>query len=264
MSCEQPPLRVTSPRALSVLIDRFVCSQAGQSMAYVGGPTAMASAIPVATSSPSSLSSAAGDSAALTDDTLKTLSEEAARVLRPQMIGDRLIGDVGAAVLSAKSGRIFLGVCIDLCAMELCAEGSAISAMITATGETAIRAIVAVWRKPPPAPSPPSSSASPAPTTVAGGTDSKLSALATDVGSELFVLPPCGRCREIIRSVDAAHNERTVVVLGPVQSYPELAHAQVSGISAYRAVPLRALLPAFDWPLDAVKGARSAAASTTK
>jgi cytidine deaminase len=77
-----------------------------------------------------------------------------------------------------------------------CAEHSAIAAMVTA-GEYRISAIVAVWR---------------------------------DDADRLYVLPPCGRCREFIRQIDPG-NLDTSVVLGL-----EL------------AVALRDLLPAHGWP----------------
>lgn len=124
------------------------------------------------------------------------LIHAAAAILNPRQVGDRLFGDV-AAQLVTSSGRRFQGVCIDTgSGTGFCAEHSAIAAMVTA-GEYAIDAIVAVWR---------------------------------DGQGRLFVLPPCGRCREFIRQVDPA-NIDTRVVLGYA-----------------RSVPLRELLPAHEWP----------------
>jgi len=120
----------------------------------------------------------------------------AALLLRPHLVGDRLFGDVGAALVSSTGNR-YGGVCIDTaCGTGFCAEHSAIAAMVTA-GEYQITTIVAVWR--------------------------------SDTG-DLFVLPPCGRCREFIRQVDPANIE-TEVVLG-----------------RRRSAPLRDLLPAHEWP----------------
>jgi len=68
--------------------------------------------------------------------------------------------------------------------------------MVTA-GEYRIAAVVAVWR---------------------------------DDDGLLYVLPPCGRCREFIRQIDPA-NLGTPVILGPD-----------------RFVALRDLLPAHEWP----------------
>lgn len=77
-----------------------------------------------------------------------------------------------------------------------CAEHSAIAAMITA-GEYKISKIVAVWR---------------------------------DDEGLLYVLPPCGLCREFIRQIDES-NIATEIVLGRDDS-----------------VPLAALLPRHEWP----------------
>jgi len=124
------------------------------------------------------------------------LISSAADLIRPHRVGDRLFGDV-AAVLVTASGRHFGGVCIDTgSGTGFCAEHSAIAAMVTA-GEYRIASIVAVWR---------------------------------DDQDGLYVLPPCGRCREFIRQVDPG-NLDTVVVLG-----------------AERSAQLRDLLPAHAWP----------------
>ncbi|MBB5365340.1 hypothetical protein [Deinococcus humi] len=105
---------------------------------------------------------------------------EAAQVLRPRWVGDRLIGDV-ACVLVTEAQRHFHGVCIDTgSGTGFCAEHAAIAAMVTA-GQSRIQSIVAVWRK--------------------------------EESGELFVLPPCGRCREFIRQIDAL-NITTQVILG--------------------------------------------------
>ena len=87
-------------------------------------------------------------------------------------------GGVAAAVLGA-SGRVYLGVCIDAaCGIGFCAEHAAIAAMITA-GESRIATVVAV------------------------DTD----------GS---VLPPCGRCRELILQVDPGNVVTRVILPGRV------------------------------------------------
>jgi len=120
----------------------------------------------------------------------------AAAVLNPHHAGDRLFGDVAAA-LDTEDGQRHLGVCIDTgSGTGFCAEHAAIAAMVTA-GEYRIARIVAVWR---------------------------------DERGRLYVLPPCGRCREFIRQIDD-HNIGTRVVLG-----------------RDREVPLASLLPAHEWP----------------
>jgi cytidine deaminase len=117
-------------------------------------------------------------------------------VLNPHTVDGRLFGDV-ASVLVTATGKRFSGVCIDTgSGTGFCAEHSAIAAMVTA-GEYRIAAIVAVWR---------------------------------DEDGLLYVLPPCGRCREFIRQVDPA-NLDTEVILG-----------------RDRSAPLRDLLPAHAWP----------------
>jgi len=124
------------------------------------------------------------------------LINAAAAVLKPHVSGDRLFGDVGCALITT-SGRQHVGVCIDTpCGTGFCAEHAAIAAMVTA-GEYRIARIVAVWR---------------------------------DGDGRLYVLPPCGRCREFIRQIDAA-NLATEVVLG-----------------LNEAKPLSALLPRYEWP----------------
>jgi cytidine deaminase len=58
----------------------------------------------------------------------------------------------------------------------------------------------------------------------------KIVAVWRDGDGLLYVLPPCGRCREFIRQVDPA-NLDTEVILG-----------------SNRSALLRELLPASDWP----------------
>jgi cytidine deaminase len=124
------------------------------------------------------------------------LIDAAQAVLRPHRVGNRLFGDVAAALVT-DAGHRFLGVCIDTgSGTGFCAEHSAVAAMVTA-GEYRITAIVSVWR---------------------------------DEQGRLYVLPPCGRCREFIRQVDPANLDTTVV------------------LSAGRTALLRDLLPAYEWP----------------
>jgi cytidine deaminase len=124
------------------------------------------------------------------------LVQAAEAVLHPHRVGDRLFGDVAAA-LETVDGHRHVGVCIDTgSGTGFCAEHAAIAAMVT-SGEYRIARIVAVWR---------------------------------DDEDQLYVLPPCGRCREFIRQIDPA-NLDTEVVLG-----------------AGHTVPLRELLPASEWP----------------
>jgi cytidine deaminase len=85
-------------------------------------------------------------------------------------------GGVGAAAL-AQSGEVFTGICIDArCSLGFCAEHAAIAEMLKQR-LTHIVAIVAV---------------------TANGE----------------IIPPCGRCRELIRQLDPA-NWETIVVVAP-------------------------------------------------
>ena len=127
------------------------------------------------------------------NDTLIALAEAK---LNPRRVGDRLFADVACALVTT-AGNTYFGVCIDTgSGTGFCAEHAAIAAMITAS-EYRIAKIVAVWR--------------------------------SHEGA-LHVLPPCGRCREFIRQVDAS-NLDTDVVLG-----------------RDRSTTLRELLPFHEWP----------------
>jgi cytidine deaminase len=130
--------------------------------------------------------------------TNEELIASAASVLKPRTTADgRLIGDVGATLLTDK-GYAYSGVCIDTgSGTGFCAEHSAIAAMVT-SGEYRIAKIVAVWRD--------------------------------ERDDRLYVLPPCGRCREFIRQIDEANLE-TQVVLG-----------------RHKSMKLKELLPYHEWP----------------
>lgn len=103
---------------------------------------------------------------------------------------------MGAAVLSA-SDQLFLGVSVDTASWGLCAERCALATMIAA-GEYVFKKSVAVWRDP-----------------------------ATQL---LHILPPCGICREFMRSLDS-RNLDSEIVLG-----------------RERVLLLRDLLPEHAWP----------------
>jgi cytidine deaminase len=84
-------------------------------------------------------------------------------------------GTVGAALVT-KSGKVFTGICIDLyCGIGFCAEHSAIAEMLKHR-ETQIDMIVAV--------------------------------------TEDDILPPCGRCRELMMQVDKRNSDTKVIVSG--------------------------------------------------
>ena len=120
----------------------------------------------------------------------------ASDVLHPHTVGERLFGDVGAALLS-EAGHLYVGVSVDTPGWGLCAERSAIAAMITA-GQYRMSKIVAVWK------------------------DRRT--------GDLHILPPCGICREFMRSVDEANLEAEIIV------------------GRSKSVKLKDLLPLYSWP----------------
>lgn len=109
------------------------------------------------------------------------LIQRAASVLNPHTTPTgNSFGTVGATLVTDQ-GNVYDGVCIDTSSsMGFCAEHAAIAAMVTA-GEYRIARIVAIWRD--------------------------------ERDGQLYVLPPCGRCREFMRHIDEANLE-TDVVLG--------------------------------------------------
>ena len=116
----------------------------------------------------------------ITDDVLLKCAIEATKKAR-QVAGSRqarywqFMGYVGAALITDR-GNVYTGINISLyCGIGFCAEHSAVAEMIK-NGETKIRTIVA----------------------------------ATAEGN---MLPPCGRCREMIYQVDES-NLDTVVIIG--------------------------------------------------
>ncbi len=102
--------------------------------------------------------------------------QKARTVLNPRALDlGNTAGDVACALLSA-NGNLYLGVCMDIgSGIGFCAEHAAIAAMVTA-GESRIAKIVAVW-------------------------------------GENTVLPPCGRCRELMYEIDKANLGFTDVIL---------------------------------------------------
>lgn len=106
-------------------------------------------------------------------------------VLNPRRLSPTVeVAGVGAALRTA-SGQVFTGVCIDAASgIGFCAEHGAVAAMITA-GESRIDTIVAVdWD-----------------------------------GS---ILPPCGRCRELVVQVDPGNAATRVILPGAVRPMRDL------------------------------------------
>jgi cytidine deaminase len=127
----------------------------------------------------------------------RELIDRAAAVIRPR-VGpyDRRFAGVGSCLVT-RSGNAYLGVDLDTASgTGFCAEHGAIAAMVTA-GEYRIAEVVAVWR---------------------------------DDDGLLYVLPPCGRCRELMRQLDAVNLDAEVV------------------LGDGRRALLRELLPEHEWP----------------
>ena len=97
---------------------------------------------------------------------------------------DCVAGGVAAALIS-RNGHLYTGICIDTaCSLGSCAEYSAIAEMLKAR-ESQIDTVVAVC------------------------------------GSD--IVPPCGRCRELIRQINAANTStRVIIAPGHVATLSEL------------------------------------------
>jgi cytidine deaminase len=109
-------------------------------------------------------------------------------VVNPREVRGRLIGDVGAALVT-DDGNIYVGVCIDThSGTGFCAEHGAIAAMVTA-GESDIDTIVAVWK---------------------------------DKSGATVILPPCGRCREFIHQMSDRNLDTNVILSSGVVKLREL------------------------------------------
>lgn len=104
--------------------------------------------------------------------------DKATSVLNCYKYGDRLFGDVGAAVVD-ENDEVYLGVCIDMPSWGLCAERSAIAAMVT-NKRFKIKKVVAVWRDEP--------------------------------EGKLHVLPPCGHCRQFMQDINEANLDADIIL----------------------------------------------------
>jgi cytidine deaminase len=123
------------------------------------------------------------------------LRDKAASVIRPVRLGEFITGNVGCALIT-DSGNVYTGVCIETSSgMGFCGEHNAIGSMITA-GEYRITRIVAVVR---------------------------------DENGDVFVLSPCGRCREFMRQINEQNLEIDVL------------------FDIDKVIKLKELLPYYDW-----------------
>ena len=123
------------------------------------------------------------------------LIEKAASLIKAKNVGVFTVADVGCALITGQ-GNLYSGVCIDTSSgMGFCAEHNAIGSMITA-GEYRITSIVGVWK---------------------------------DKNEDVYILAPCGRCREFMYQTNK-ENLETDVILG-----------------RNKVVKLKDLLPYCDW-----------------
>ena len=123
------------------------------------------------------------------------LIAKAASLIKAKKIGTFTVADVGCALITDR-GNVFTGVCIDTSSgMGFCAEHTAIGSMITA-GEYRIKSIVAVWK---------------------------------DENEDVYVLAPCGRCREFMYKTNKENLDTDVI------------------LSRDKVMKLKDLLPYYGW-----------------
>ncbi len=104
----------------------------------------------------------------------RALIKKAKALVAEKAIRGGFVKEVGCALIT-KKGKVFVGVNLDLaCGIGFCAEHTAISQMITKTDETEIKIIVSAKKN--------------------------------------KVLPPCGRCRELLNLLDEKNRETNVII----------------------------------------------------
>ncbi|MFH0862347.1 MAG: cytidine deaminase [Candidatus Altiarchaeota archaeon] len=105
----------------------------------------------------------------------RALIGKAKALVRKRNVTGGIIGEVGSC-LRADDGSLYSGVSLDLwCGVGFCAEHSAIAAMVSNSKATGLDTIVAC----------------------------------TDKG----VIPPCGRCREMMHLIDGRNRKNTWVIV---------------------------------------------------
>ena len=126
--------------------------------------------------------------------TNEELINKAISVVKVKKTKSGLFGDVGSALLS-EDGKVYTGVCADVGSNTICAERTALGTMMT-EGEYKIKKIVAVWK---------------------------------DENGAVYVIPPCGNCRQYIHDIDEGNLETGVI------------------LDKDKTVKLKELLPYHDW-----------------
>lgn len=120
----------------------------------------------------------------------------AAQMIATKQTQSGVVADVAAAVVSTE-GDVYTGVCVGTDSNTICAERTAIATMIGATKTYLVHTVVAVWK---------------------------------DEYGTIYVIPPCGHCRQFIADMHPDNINVTQVILS---------HDVV--------VPLSVLLPYHDW-----------------
>jgi cytidine deaminase len=102
------------------------------------------------------------------------LIKKAKSLVAEKAIRGGFVKEVGCALVTEK-GKIFVGVNLDLaCGIGFCAEHTAIAQMVTKTDETHVKTIVSAKQD--------------------------------------KVMPPCGRCRELLNLMDARNVDTEVII----------------------------------------------------
>ncbi len=107
----------------------------------------------------------------------RVLIRHAASVIQCRQVKGGSMGDVGAALLT-HDGEVFTGVCAATGSNTICAEQMALGGLITQK-KYVFKAIVAVWK---------------------------------DENGNLFVIPPCGNCRQFMYEIDRQNLEAQVIL----------------------------------------------------
>lgn len=109
----------------------------------------------------------------------KKLIRRAASVIKTRKTkSGGLLGDVGCALVTDK-GNVYVGVCAAVGSNTFCAEQNAIGSMIT-NKEFKIKKIVAVWK---------------------------------NEKGVMYVIPPCGNCRQLMREINEENLDNAGVLL---------------------------------------------------
>ena len=109
--------------------------------------------------------------------TNEELIAKAASVIRIKKNKGDLIGDVGCALISGQD-NVYLGICAAVGSNTFCAEQIAVGSMLT-DGEYDVKKIVAVWK---------------------------------NEKDEVFVLSPCGNCRQFIYQINENNLDADVIL----------------------------------------------------